>query len=50
MFDEAAILLHCEKKPKFGHGLLKKFAELMSIRLDAARRKMMDEWNPPGFA
>jgi hypothetical protein len=50
MFDGVAILLHCENEPKFGYDLLKKFAELMSIRLDAARRKMMDEWNPPGFA
>jgi hypothetical protein len=30
--------------------LLKKFAELMAERLDAARLKMMDEWNPAGFA
>jgi CRP/FNR family transcriptional regulator, cyclic AMP receptor protein len=49
-FDGVAILRQCEQDPKFGYALLKKFAGLMSIRLDAARRKMMDEWNPAGFA
>jgi len=49
-FDGVAILKQCEQDPKFGYALLKKFAGLMSIRLDAARRKMMDEWNPAGFA
>lgn len=50
MFDGSAILARCEQDPKFGYELLKKFAELMSVRLDAARQKMMDEWNPNGFA
>ncbi|MDD5579628.1 MAG: cyclic nucleotide-binding domain-containing protein [Methylobacter sp.] len=50
MFDGTAILARCEQEPKFGYELLKKFAALMSVRLDAARRKMMDEWNPAGFA
>ena len=49
-FDGAAILTRCEKEPKFGYELLKKFAGLMSVRLNAARQKMMDEWNPAGFA
>jgi len=49
-FDGKAILAHCEQDPKFGYELLKKFAALMSERLDAARQKMMDEWNPDGFA
>jgi CRP/FNR family transcriptional regulator, cyclic AMP receptor protein len=49
-FDGTAILARCEQNPKFGYEMLKKFAGLMSIRLDAARRKMMDEWNPAGFA
>jgi CRP/FNR family cyclic AMP-dependent transcriptional regulator len=49
-FDGAAILARCEREPKFGYELLKKFAGLMSVRLDAARLKMMDEWNPAGFA
>jgi len=49
-FDGAAILARCEQDPKFGYELLKKFAGLMSVRLNAARQKMMDEWNPAGFA
>ena len=49
-FDGTAILKRCEQDPQFGYELLKKFAELMAERLDAARLKMMDEWNPAGFA
>ncbi len=49
-FDGSAILERCENDPRFGYELLKRFAALMSERLDAARQKMMDEWNPPGFA
>jgi CRP/FNR family transcriptional regulator, cyclic AMP receptor protein len=49
-FDGKAILAQCELDPKFGYELLKKFAELMSVRLDSARQKMMEEWNPIGFA
>ncbi len=50
VFNGKAILARCEQDAKFGYELLKKFAELMSVRLDAARKKMMDEWNPAGFA
>jgi CRP/FNR family transcriptional regulator, cyclic AMP receptor protein len=50
MFDGATVLARCEQEPKFGYELLKKFAALMSMRLDAARQKMIDEWNPAGFA
>ena len=49
-FDGRAVLAHCEEDPRFGFELLKRFASLMSERLAAARQKMMDEWNPPGFA
>lgn len=49
-FDGAAILARCEQEPQFGFELLKKFAALMSVGLNAARQKMMDEWNPAGFA
>ena len=49
-FDGNAILAHCEKDPKFGYELFKLFAGLMSERLEVARLKMMDQWNPPGFA
>ena len=49
-FDGRAVLARCEQDSKFGYELLKRFAALMSERLEAARQKMMDEWNPPGFA
>ena len=49
-FDGSAILTHCEEDTAFGYQLLKRFAGLMSERLEAARLKMMDQWNPPGFA
>ncbi len=49
-FDGISLLQQCEKKPKFGYELLKRFAALMSERLDASRQKMMNEWNPAGFA
>ena len=49
-FDGHAILALCEKDPKFGYELFKRFTALMSERLNAARQKMMDQWNPPGFA
>jgi CRP-like cAMP-binding protein len=49
-FDGTAILARCEQEPKFGYELLKKFAVLMSVGLNAARQKMMNEWNPIGFA
>jgi len=49
-FDGAAILQHCEQDPTFGYQLLKNFTVLMSERLDAARQRMLEEWNPPGFA
>ena len=47
---DGALMARCEQDPKFGYELLKKFAGLMSVRLNAARQKMMDEWNPAGFA
>lgn len=49
-FNGVAILARCEQETKFGYELLTKFAALMSVRLDAARQKMMDEWNPAGYA
>ena len=49
-FDGAAILARCEQDPKLGFELVKKFAALMSVGLNAARQKMMNEWNPIGFA
>ena len=50
-FDGSAVLERCEQDSAFGYQLLKRFAALMSERLDAARQRVMDEWNPPaGFA
>jgi CRP/FNR family transcriptional regulator, cyclic AMP receptor protein len=49
-FDGNAILAHCEEDPAFGYALFKRFSALMGQRLEAAQRKMMDQWSPPGFA
>lgn len=49
-FDGGAILARCETDPRFGYELFKRFSGLMSRRLAVARGKMMDEWQPPGFA
>lgn len=49
-FDGAAILEHCETDNAFGYELFKRFTGLMSERLTAARRKMIDQWDAPGFA
>lgn len=49
-FDGRAILARCEQDPAFGYALFKRFSALMGQRLEAAQRKMMDQWNPPGFA
>ncbi len=50
VFDGKSLLKLCEKNTDFGYALLKRFAGLMSQRLHAARRKMMDSWAPPGWA
>jgi len=49
-FDGRAILRHCEEDPVFGYALVKRFSALMGSRLEAAQRKMMDQWSPSGFA
>ncbi len=49
-FDGAVILEHCEEEPAFGYQILKRFSALMSERLHAARERMIDQWDPPGFA
>ena len=49
-FECDPVLTRCEQEPEFGYALLKRFASLMSERLESARRKIMDQWNPPGFA
>lgn len=50
VIDGAAVLAHCEEEPRFGYDLFKRFSTLMSRRLSEARARMMDEWNPAGFA
>lgn len=49
-FNGEAILKHCEEDNAFGYALYKRFTGLMSERLNSARRKMMDQWDAPGFA
>lgn len=48
--DGVAVLAYCEQDPRFGYELLKRFSTLMSRRLAEARTRMMEEWNPAGFA
>jgi len=49
-FDGAAVLAHSETDSQFGYDLLKRFSTLMSERLNAARQRMMEAWQPAGFA
>jgi CRP-like cAMP-binding protein len=49
-FDGDAVLAECESNPRFGYQLLKRFASLMSERLQQARQRMVEEWRPAGFA
>ena len=49
-FDGTLIRAKCEEDAAFGYNMIKHFASLMSERMDAARRKVMETWNPPGFA
>jgi len=49
-FDGEAVLKDCESDPAFGYEVIKRFSGLMAERLDAAHRKMMEQWSPAGFA
>lgn len=49
-FDGERVRAQCEQDPAFGYAMMKRFSALMSERLQAARVRMMEEWNPPGFA
>jgi CRP-like cAMP-binding protein len=49
-FDGDAVLARCEEDTRFGYQLLKRFSALMSERLNSARQRMMETWNPAGFA
>lgn len=48
--DGERVRARCEEDPAFGYAMMKRFSALMSERLEAARHRMMAEWNPPGFA
>jgi len=49
-FDGESVLNECESDPTFGFEVIKRFSGLMAERLDAAHRKMMEQWSPAGFA
>jgi CRP-like cAMP-binding protein len=49
-FDGEVVLAECEKNPRLGYELLKRFSALMSERLNQARQRMIEEWRPEGFA
>jgi len=49
-FDGEAVLKDCEADPEFGYEVIKRFSALMAERLDAAHRRMMEQWSPAGFA
>jgi len=49
-FDGEAVLAACESDPAFGYEVIKRFSGLMAERLDAAHKKMMEQWSPAGFA
>lgn len=48
-FDGKAILAECESDAEFGYAVIKRFSALMAERLDAAHRKMIEQWSVPGF-
>lgn len=49
-FDGRKVLANCEADPAFGFQVIKRFSGLMAERLEAAHRKMMEQWRAPGFA
>ncbi len=49
-FDGRRVLERCESDPAFGYQVLRLFTVLMSERLLSARRTMMANWRPAGFA
>lgn len=48
-FDGKAILARCEADTDFGFALLRRFSGLMGTRLEAAQRKIMDQWGAAGL-
>jgi len=49
-FDGKAVLADCDADPAYGYEVIKRFSGLMAERLDAAHKKMMEQWSPAGFA
>jgi CRP-like cAMP-binding protein len=49
-FDGGVVLRRCEKDAEFGYEIMKRFSLLMSERLTAARKSMIEQWMPSGFA
>lgn len=49
VFDGRAIRARCEQDPRLGYAVFKRFAQLMSERLEEARAKMIEQWRPEGF-
>lgn len=49
-FDGRAIRERCEQDPQLGYEIFRRFARLMSERLEEARVRMIEEWRPDGFA
>lgn len=49
-FDGEAVLAECEADAEFGYAVIKRFSSLMAERLEAAHRKMVEQWSVPGFA
>ncbi|MDT8439745.1 MAG: regulator, partial [Wenzhouxiangellaceae bacterium] len=49
-FDGKSILAECESDAEFGYDVIKRFSGLMAERLEAAHRKMVEQWSVPGFA
>lgn len=49
-FNGRAIRERCEQDPRMGFEILKRFTRLMSERLEQARMRMIEEWQPAGFA
>lgn len=47
VIDGEALRRKCEEDPRFGYELMKRFASMMSERLDAARMRVMEVYGTP---
>jgi CRP-like cAMP-binding protein len=46
-FDGACLRAKCDADPALGYDLMKRLAHLVSVRLEAARRQLLDMYGPP---